>query len=234
MNMMTQFNHNQKRMTSFEISELCQKRHDNVKRKIEMLVEQGVIAHPQIEDGIKSANGIIPKVYVFTGEQGKRDSIIVVAQLYPEFTARLVDRWQELEQRTAFDITNPAHLLQAIEVQAKLNIELSEKVAVLEPKAKGLDRIANSTNVLGIREAAKALQIGQNKLTQYLLDHKVVYRDQFGKIQAYQKSIDSKLVRVVTSAPRLFESGEKVFTQVKLTQKLITRISAWLEKGEAA
>ena len=233
MNMMTQFNHNQKRMTSFEISELCQKRHDNVKRKIEMLVEQCVIQCPQIED-IKNHQNRNMEIYIFTGEQGKRDSIIVVAQLYPEFTARLVDRWQELEQRTAFDITNPAHLLQAIEVQAKLNIELSEKVAVLEPKAKGLDRIANSTNVLGIREAAKALQIGQNKLTQYLLDHKVVYRDQFGKIQAYQKSIDSKLVRVVTSAPRLFESGEKVFTQVKLTQKLITRISAWLEKGEAA
>lgn len=35
--------------------------------------------------------------YVFSGEQGKRDSIIVVAQLSPEFTARLVDRWQELE-----------------------------------------------------------------------------------------------------------------------------------------
>ena len=233
MNMMTQFNHNQKRMTSFEISELCQKRHDNVKRKIEMLVEQCVIQYPQFED-IKNHQNRNMEIYIFTGEQGKRDSIIVVAQLYPEFTARLVDRWQELEQRTAFDITNPAHLLQAIEVQAKLNIELSEKVAVLEPKAKGLDRIANSTNVLGIREAAKALQIGQNKLTQYLLDHKVVYRDQFGKIQAYQKSIDSKLVRVVTSAPRLFESGEKVFTQVKLTQKLITRISAWLEKGEAA
>ena len=36
-------------------------------------------------------------MYVFSGEQGKRDSIIVVAQNSPEFTAILVDRWQELE-----------------------------------------------------------------------------------------------------------------------------------------
>jgi len=71
-------------------------------------------------------------------------------------------------------------------------------------------------------------------LVQYLLDHKVVYRDQHGKIQAYQKSVDQKLIHVVTSAPRLFESGEKVFTQVKLTQKLITRIAKWLEQGVAA
>jgi hypothetical protein len=40
---------------------------------------------------------VVPKHYRFTGEQGKRDSIVVVAQLSPEFTARLVDRWQELE-----------------------------------------------------------------------------------------------------------------------------------------
>ena len=114
------------------------------------------------------------------------------------------------------------------------NQELRGQVAILEPKAKGLDRIADCTNVLGIRESAKVLKIGQNQLTQYLIDHKVVYRDQFGKIQAYQKSVDQKLVHVVTSAPRLFESGEKVFTQVKLTQKLITRIAKWLEQGVAA
>ena len=75
------------------------------------------------------------------------------------------------EKQKPFDITNPAHLLQAIEVQAKLNIELTQKVAVLEPKAKGLDRIADCTNVLGIREAAKVLKIGQNQLAQYLVDH---------------------------------------------------------------
>lgn len=34
----------------------------------------------------------------FESEEGKRDSIIVVAQLSPEFTARLVDRWKELEE----------------------------------------------------------------------------------------------------------------------------------------
>lgn len=138
------------------------------------------------------------------------------------------------EKQKPFDITNPAHLLQAIEIQAKQNIALTQELSIAAPKAKGLDRIADCTNVLGIREAAKVLKIGQNQLAQYLIDHKVVYRDQYSKIQAYQKSIDQKLVHVVTSAPRLFESGEKVFTQVKLTQKLITRIAKWLEKGVAA
>lgn len=224
-------------MNSNEIAELVEARPDNVKRTIERLAIKGVIALPPMEDGIKSANGVIPKVYVFSGEKGKRDSIIVVAQLCPEFLARLVDRWQELEQNVAppvMDLNNPEFLRQALLGYTEKVIELEQKVQILEPKAKGLDRIADCTNVLGIREAAKVLKIGQNQLTQYLLDHKVVYRDQHSKIQAYQKSIDQKLVHVVTSAPRLFESGEKVFTQVKLTQKLITRIAKWLEQGVAA
>ncbi len=32
---------------------------------------------------------------------GKRDSYVIVAQLSPEFTARLVDRWQELEKQVS-------------------------------------------------------------------------------------------------------------------------------------
>ncbi|RLL29052.1 phage antirepressor protein [Acinetobacter cumulans] len=238
MPILPQFGSSEQSMTSLEIAELVEKRHDNVKRTIENLVNANIISHPQIEDGIKSANGVIPKVYVFTGEKGKRDSIIVVAQLCPEFTARLVDRWQELEAQ-AYQPQKPTELSRMDLIQLALqaeqeNIELRGQVAILEPKAKGLDRIADCTNVLGIREAAKVLKVGQNQLTQYLLDHKVVYRDNFSKIQAYQKSIDQKLVHVVTSAPRLFESGEKVFTQVKLTQKLITRIAKWLEKEVAA
>ncbi len=41
----------------------------------------------------------------------KRDSYVVVAQLSPELTARLVDRWQELENKNILvlpDFSNPA------------------------------------------------------------------------------------------------------------------------------
>jgi len=41
---------NQKTMSSREIAELVEKRHDNVKRTIETLLERGVIASPQIEE----------------------------------------------------------------------------------------------------------------------------------------------------------------------------------------
>lgn len=90
-------------MSSLQIAELVKVRHDNVKRVVERLVDQGVISQPQIEDGIKSANGVVPQLFVFSGEQGKLDSITVVAQLCPQFTASIVKRWQELERVVSAD-----------------------------------------------------------------------------------------------------------------------------------
>lgn len=106
-----------------------------------------------------------------------------------------------------------------------------EQLAIAAPKAEALDRIANCENNLGIRESAKVLKINQKTLVQYLMDHKVVYRDQFKKIQGYQRSVDQKLIQITVSGPRETDNGEKVFSQVKLTPKLITRIATWIENG---
>lgn len=89
-------------MTSIEIAELVGSRPDSVKRTIETLAKKGIIQFPQSVE-IENKQSLGPRrfssAYVFEGERGKRDSIIVVAQLCPEFTARLVDRWRELEEQ---------------------------------------------------------------------------------------------------------------------------------------
>lgn len=86
-------------MNSVEIESLTGSRHDSVKRTIERLAESGVISLPPLV-GVKvqrERRAESVEAYVFSGVKGRRDSIIVVAQLCPEFTARIVDRWQELE-----------------------------------------------------------------------------------------------------------------------------------------
>lgn len=91
------------KMTSIEIAELVESRHASIKRSINRLIIKGVIQPaPMVHTNIINDLGVVTGVrdyYVFEGEQGKRDSIIVVAQNCPEFTARLVDRWQELEKQ---------------------------------------------------------------------------------------------------------------------------------------
>ncbi|HCQ9180316.1 TPA: Rha family transcriptional regulator [Proteus mirabilis] len=124
-------------MTSKEIAELVGSREDNVKRTIERLANSGVISQPPTEDGIKSANGVIPKHYVFSGEKGKRDSIIVVAQLYPEFTARLVDRWKELEDERV----KPKSQAEIIAAMALANLESERRISHVEQKVEQVNEV---------------------------------------------------------------------------------------------
>lgn len=87
-------------MSSLQIAELVQSRHSDVKRTIERLAINNAIQLPPLAK-VKNHQSLSPnnmvKTYLFTGEQGKLDSITVVAQLSPMFTAQLVKRWQELE-----------------------------------------------------------------------------------------------------------------------------------------
>lgn len=159
------------KMDHLEIANLVHKRPDNVKRTIESLVNTDIISHPQIEDGIKSANGVIPKVYVFSGEQGKRDSIIVVAQLCPELTARLVDRWQELEKQvksTNVDLHDPHALRRAL-------LDYTEQVIHLETQKQSLERtidtITQTPAGVKFQQACKILNIKQAILANWLRQH---------------------------------------------------------------
>jgi len=98
-------------MTSLEIAELLGRRHDNVKRTIETLADKGIFQLPQIEE-VKNHKGQRVQVYLCD----KRTSMIVVAQLSPEFTAALVDYWSAREAEAAkpqprIDYRDPVHLL---------------------------------------------------------------------------------------------------------------------------
>ena len=85
----------EKTMSSKQIADVVDSRHDSVKRTIERLVEKAIISQPPLVGGEKSANGVIEKLYMVN----ERDSYVVVAQLCPEFTAKLVDYWQETKNK---------------------------------------------------------------------------------------------------------------------------------------
>lgn len=117
-------------MSSSDIAELVESRHDHVKRSIERLAERGVIELPPMGEVKNHLNQSV-SVYLI----GKRDSYIVVAQLSPEFTARLVDRWQELEQ--AQQQTIPQSFSEALRLAADLaeqKQQLTNELAAAAPK----------------------------------------------------------------------------------------------------
>lgn len=104
-------------MTSKDIADLVGSRHSDVKRSIERLARKGsiqltsMVFSEKINDlGLSTQQSY----YEFTGEQGKRDTIIIAAQIRPEVTAKIVDRWLELEQRNQTPTTYIEALKQLI------------------------------------------------------------------------------------------------------------------------
>lgn len=76
-------------MTSRKIADLTEKEHSNVLRTIRSLTGKGLMTFQQsVEKGV----GRPTTLY----HVNQRDSYVIVTQLSPEFTARLVDRWQAL------------------------------------------------------------------------------------------------------------------------------------------
>lgn len=172
-------NTNSMSMTSQEIADLVESRHDKVRQSIERLASRGVITLPPL--GEKPTAGRPAQFYTFLGEQGKRDSIIVVAQLSPEFTARLVDRWQELEslveQRDPMEILNdPTVLRQALLGYSEKVIALESQVQEQAPKVQAYERIADATGSMTLRETATTLKYPERKMIVWMQQNGWLYR----------------------------------------------------------
>lgn len=212
MNLITQ---NKMTMSSLDISELLGSRHDSVKRTIETLASKGVIEFPQSVE-IKTATK--PTVaFVFSGEQGKRDSIVVVAQLSPEFTAALVDRWQELERGAPKlpNFNNPAESARAWAEQFEANQCAQQKLIEAQPKVDFVDRYVLSDNCFGFREVCKKLHANESRFREFLLSHGVMYY-LGGKMTAKQIHIDAGRFKVMTGVA---SQNNHAYVQPKFTTK---------------
>jgi phage regulator Rha-like protein len=84
-------------MSHLAIAELLGSRPDTVKISIKRLDKHGVISLTSLTERYFKADGKADNRQVYYVNQ--RDSYVVVAQLSPEFTAQVVDRWMELEKR---------------------------------------------------------------------------------------------------------------------------------------
>jgi phage regulator Rha-like protein len=133
-------------MSSQEMADLTETRHDSVKRTMETLQNKGIISFTQTVENPDNKGGRPKTVY----NVNKRDSYVVVAQLSPEFTARLVDRWQELENGVVPQLgyDNALKLLgvaeQIVPVIAKVYEERDEAV-----KTKGQIRDKQLASAMG-------------------------------------------------------------------------------------
>lgn len=214
-------------MSSREIAELCEKRHDNVRRTIDALAERGVISLPQIEEVKVQRERRDETVKVYRLE--KRDTFVVVAQLSPEFTARVVDRWQELESRPAFDpsafFEDPAAMRGLLLTYADKVLALQSQVQEMQPAVVAYERIAVSDGSLCITDAAKTLQMRPKDLFARLRATGWIYSRGGGAEVAYQDKIAAGLLEHKTTTVTRSDGTEKTVSQVRVAPKGLARLA---------
>lgn len=167
-------------MTSQQIADLVGKRHDNVKRLIDNLADKGVIRLPQIED-VRNHQEQLVKTYIFSGEQGKRDSIIVVAQLSPEFTAKLVDRWAELEQQVQ-NLQIPQSFAEALQLAANQALQIEQDA----PKVAHYNAVVDRHTLLTATQVGQKLGLSAVMLNR-VLDEIGVYNKALKRGRAFKQ-----------------------------------------------
>ena len=212
-------------MTSREIADLLEARHDNVKVSIDRLVNSGAIQSPLVQD-FKNANNVTGQEYVIC----KRDTYVIVAQLSPAFTARLVDRWQELEQSNKIqlpDFSNPAAAARAWadEVEAKQAALLQLEAA--KPALEFVDRYVDSTGLKGFRQVAKLLNIKEPDLRAFLDDKQIMYK-LAGEWVPYANHIDAGRFSVKAGTA---DNGH-AFNSAKFTPKGIQWLAGEIAKSK--
>ncbi|MDO9828143.1 phage regulatory protein/antirepressor Ant, partial [Glaesserella parasuis] len=202
-------------MSSREIARITESRHRDVCLSIRNLMNKGVIGGYAESPYTHEQNGQVYYEYHIN----KRDTYVIVAQFSPEFTARLVDRWQELENQQKL----PSNYLQAL--KALVESEEEKQTLLLEnqtmkPKADFVDHYVEVGTSKSLRETAKILNFPEKMMIECLLRDRVLYR-QSGNLLPYQTVHSKELFTVKTGTA---EHGHN-FTQTRVTGKGIEWIA---------
>lgn len=174
-------------MSSREIADLVESRHDNVKRTMERLSERGIIRFTPLEETSHEGAGA-RSVEVY--RVNKRDSFVVVAQLCPEFTARLVDRWQELEAQASRPMTAAEQLLASVQLTVDLERrqrQTEQQVAALVETIGDMDRS---------HPLLDSIPNGMESIT--------AIRQRIGKLYGLPPRVIDAVVREMPHSPRPF------------------------------
>lgn len=163
-------------MSSREIAELVNSNHSDVKRSAERLSAAGILTQPLAEFPFEHRGNTYTEYHF-----NKRDSLVLVARLSPEFTAAVVDRWQELEQQRIAPppMTDAERLL--ITAQALVNLERGQQQmqAQIEQHAQKLEQIATGAIPPGwqtIANLALACGLTPDKTRQFVRNFDVPHK----------------------------------------------------------
>ncbi len=151
-----------KTMSSREIAELTSKQHSKVCEPLKNLIDKGIAKMATLSPTKNHQTGVIYNEYLLD----KRDSLVLVARLSPEFTAAVVDRWQELEQKAPAlpDFNNPVEAARAWADAKESEQKALADLQQAKPAVEFVEKYVECSGNKGFREVCKLLKVKENKI----------------------------------------------------------------------
>ncbi|MBS1037189.1 phage antirepressor KilAC domain-containing protein [Gluconobacter cerinus] len=227
-------------MSSREIAELTGKRHDNVVRDIEKMLAENEIDRLKFEGVYQDAKREQRKCYNLPRDL----TYTLIAGYRSDLRLKIVRRWMELEAVTIAPPETPEQLaLRALTGLQTVVEKQKAQLAVVQPKADALDRIAGLEGTFNGTEAAKELQIGPQMLFRWMDTNEWTYkRAGSANRLAYQKRINAGDLTHKTTIVVRPDGTEKAADQVRITAQGLAKLARLVpgahlrvgDEGEAA
>ena len=225
MPMITQFQENQKTMSSREIAELCEKEHFHVKRDCEVVFRGLNLDASKFGCTYLDSMNREQTEYLLDEEL----TMTLITGYSILLRNRVIKRWKELEDKASKPVElSRLELIQLALAAEQENQALKNHVAVLEPKAQVMDVIADTVNTYSIRDSAKTIGIQESKLIDFMLKKRWVFREnsRHRRLCAYAQRVEQKVMVNKVSQVIACVEGDKVYTQARITAFGLTRLTA--------
>lgn len=234
-NLINVIHYDKLKMSSREIAELCNKRHDNVCRDIRKLNENyesmGLL---KIEETIYSSsqNGQAYKQFMLSKEQ----CLDLVTGYNTQLRIRINRRWLELESKEVPVIADKKDVLLIDIVKAEkeedravaLNKYVLEWVKPLEEDSKVLNALTDAKGLFDFGEAAKILGLatmGRNNLMKWARDKGILMKDN----SPYQRYVKNGYIKPVEFYSQKDDTDYyTVYIRSMITQRGLVKIGKML------
>lgn len=227
-------------MSSREIADLTGKRHDHVIRDIEKMFQDVGEPAPKFGGSYRGADNTERKCYNLPRDL----TYTLIAGYRSDLRLKIVRRWMELEAATIAPSETPEQLaLRALAGLQSVVEKQKVQLALVQPKADALDRIAGLEGTFNGTEAAKELQVGPQTLFRWMDTNEWTYkRAGSANRQAYQKRINAGDLTHKTTIIVRPDGTEKAADQVRITAQGLVKLARLVpgahlragDEGEAA
>lgn len=214
-------------MTTREIAELVSTTHDSVLKTVRRLISEGIVSgnetpyiHPQ--------NGQMYPEFKLTF----RDTMVVASGYDAPLRARIIDRWQELEDKQAKPYGLPRTMAEALRLAADQCEQIEAQQLKIKHDAPKVELVDNflatengKTGSLVARELAKEFVIGRNRLYDFLVEHGIFN----AQLQPKQEQVEAGRFYM---QPSTYKTTEGVLSSasVRFTAKGVFHVRALLQK----